>query len=80
MIGSLLSVELFTIWGTDKRSLDSQNAIYNKNNLLQINIEAGSKEFILKELGRLYINEYTVYPDFEGIKQLVKREKGLFNI
>lgn len=67
----------FTIWGTDKRSLDSQNAIYNKNNLLQINIEAGSKEFILKELGRLYINEYTVYPDFEGIKQLVKREKGL---
>ena len=70
----------FTIWGTDERSLDSQIAIYNKNNLQQINIKADSKGSILKELGRLYINEYTVYPDFEGIKQLVKREKGLFNI
>lgn len=70
----------FTIWGTDKRSLDSQNTIYDNQNLLQININADSKASILKELGRLYINEYTVYPDFEGIKSLVKREKGLFNI
>lgn len=46
----------------------------------RIDIPAANKDDIIKELNHLYINDYTVYPDFEGMSDMVNRNGGLFNI
>jgi len=46
----------------------------------KINIKAEYKADLLKELNCLYINEYSIFPDFEGMKSMIKRYGSLFNI
>ena len=45
-----------------------------------VTIPKDSKHKILAELSKLYIIEYSIFPDFEGMKNQVKLRKGLFNI
>ena len=70
----------FTIWGKKSNSLDAQSLIYNDLNLISIKVDRNKKDSILEELNRLYINEYTVYPDYKGLAGLIRRKKGLFNV
>lgn len=37
------------------------------------------KKKIIQELNNLYINDYTVYPDYRGMKNVFKKYSGLFN-
>ncbi len=46
----------------------------------KINIKAEHKQKILKELNHLYINEYSIFPDFEGMSSMIKKYGSLFNV
>ena len=37
------------------------------------------KKQIIQELNNLYINSYTIYPDFEGMRNMIKEYGSLFN-
>jgi len=67
----------FTIHGLDNSSLD--NYAERISCIKRIKIEANAKDDILDSLNKLYINEYSIYPDFEGMKKLIARRGGLFN-
>ncbi|WP_455150394.1 FRG domain-containing protein [Capnocytophaga sp.] len=69
---------VFTIHGMDK--IDLRNENYFTNNAYKIIIKAEVKQEIYKQLNWLYINEYTQYPDIKGVKGIVGRTKGFFNI
>ena len=44
------------------------------------NIKAENKKEILKDLNYLYINHYSIFPDFDGMQNMIKRTGSLFNI
>ena len=48
--------------------------------LKRINIKSDNKSKIISELNKLYINDYSIYPDFKGMSELIKRNNGLFNL
>jgi hypothetical protein len=48
--------------------------------LRRIDIKGADKSKYLKELNLLYINHYSVYPDFEGMSRTIQQNGGLFNI
>jgi len=56
----------FTIHGIDNSELDDVPDF--KRYFTRIYINAASKTNILKPLNRLYINDYSIYPDFDGIR------------
>lgn len=70
----------FTIWGKRRDKLNVQSIIYDNSNLISFKVDRHKKESILEELNGLYVNEYTIYPDYEGMAGLIRRKKGLFNI
>ena len=47
--------------------------------LHRIDLKADKSKY-LKQLNTLYINDYSVYPDFEGMSKAIKRNGGLFII
>ncbi len=46
----------------------------------RIIIKKEFKRKILDELNKLYVNDYSIYPDFAGMKNLIINRKGLFNL
>ncbi|CAL1519172.1 hypothetical protein MMC2321_02917 [Chitinophaga sp. MM2321] len=66
----------FTIHGTSEIPMDE----LAKDYLHRIQIPANCKASILEHLNMLYINDYSVYPDFEGMSKTIKAHKGLFNL
>jgi len=67
----------FTINGTDRGSLDKWDE--EKKSLDYLTIRGDKKYEILNELNLLYINEYSVYPDFDGMSEMIKKWGSLFN-
>jgi len=65
----------FMVWGKSKGCLE-QNPDY----CTSVCVPHKHKSEILDKLNKLYINEYTVYPDFKGMADMVKTRGGLFNI
>lgn len=68
----------FTIHGCNESDIGSIAIIEKFIN--RIKIDGNKKEGILKELNSLYINEYSIYPDFEGMQKMIKDTGSLFNI
>lgn len=67
----------YSIHGSDKTTLDKVKEA--KGCLYRIDIKSENKKQILVELNQMYINYYAIYPDFEGMKRMILRNKGLFN-
>ena len=70
---------VFTIHGTD-RNIDLRGEEYFVKNACKIIISKYLKKNIYDQLNRMYINEYSQYPDIKGIKEIVESRKGFFNI
>ncbi len=69
---------VFTIHGSDKNDMSKWQEF--KENSWRIKINKCHIECIKEELNRLYINYYSIYPDFAGMKSQIEYKKGLFNI
>ena len=59
----------FTLWGTDKRSLDHLTAY--KSNLATFEVPSKDKPAILESLSLLGINEFTLFSDREGLSKMI---------
>ena len=70
---------VFTIHGTD-RNIDLREEEYFVKNACKIIISKYLKKSIYDQLNRMYINEYSQYPDIKGIKEIVESRKGFFDI
>ena len=68
----------FTIQGICKEALDDITDI--KNIIRRILIKCEFKTKIIKQLNQLYVNYYSIYPDFEGMSKMIKQKGSLFNI
>jgi len=68
----------FTIHGCNETKIENMSVM--TKHITRITIKGESKKSILEELNRLYINEYSIYPDFEGMQKMVKDTGSLFNI
>ncbi len=68
----------FTIAGTGSLIFDS--SIIAKQHLEAIYIPKAAKPKILDELNMLYINDYSVYPNLEGISRMIANRGSLFNL
>jgi hypothetical protein len=69
---------VFLIWGRDKSPLESMCEV--KPYIQYIDIKESEKSNLLNELNRLFINEYAVYPDFDGMSKMIKSRGSLFNL
>lgn len=68
----------FTIHGKNKDELGSLEEF--KEYSWRIVIDKCKKEEILETLNKLYVNYYSIYPDFEGMKKQMNFKKSLFNL
>ena len=68
---------VFLIFGTDRRPFETCSAA--QPYLSYYTIPKENKERIIQELNNLYINDYTVYPDYKGMKSVFKKYGSLFN-
>lgn len=68
----------FVIWGENKTPLE-ENYFY-KHHIRTLVVGKDSKEKILDELNKLYINQLFIFPDNEGISSMIKCRGSLFNI
>jgi len=68
----------FVIWGENKTSLE-ENPFY-KYHIKKIVVDKDSKETILDELNKLYVNHFFIFPDNSGISQMIGKKGSLFNI
>lgn len=65
----------FTIHGINKCPLDCYDEA--KNNIVYITVK--NKKQIIKELNQLYINDYSIFPDFAGMSDMIDGFGSLFN-
>jgi hypothetical protein len=68
----------FMIWGEEKKDFKQMKEA--ESFLAYIEIDAVSKDDILNELNKLFINDYTIFPDFEGMKHVIEKRGSLFNV
>jgi len=68
----------FTIHGICQEALDDIGDI--KNFIRRILVKSESKTKIIRELNQLYVNYYSIYPDFDGMKNMIKQKGSLFNL
>lgn len=68
----------FTIWGTDKSSLDF--FLSYKPNLKSITISANVKPILLNSLSQLGISEFSFFSDKEGMSNSVRRSGSIFRL
>jgi hypothetical protein len=66
----------FLVWGEDT-GFDIKHQIKQKDSII---IPHNAKGKILEELNKLYINEYTVYPDYVGMRKMMESRGSLFNV
>ena len=69
---------VFTIQGEVKTPLDDLSEF--KEYSCRIIIEKTAKKELLDSLNKLYINSYSIYPDFSGMQTQMERRGGLFNL
>ena len=69
---------VFTIQGEVETPLDDLSEF--KEYSCRIVIEKTAKKKILDSLNKLYINSYSIYPDFSGMQTQMERRGGLFNL
>lgn len=67
----------FTISGRDKGSFDKWDEA--KESIDYLTVKKENKVDILSELNLLYINEYSVFPDFDGMSKMIDKWGSLFN-
>ncbi|MCI0616366.1 FRG domain-containing protein [bacterium] len=68
----------FTIHGISKVELDKVPEATDC--LERLTIKKASKKKLLNELNLLYINPYSIFPDFDGMQQMINSKGSLFNI
>jgi len=68
----------FMIWGNNKLPLEMMPPV--NNHISYVEIEEKAKPRILDELNALFVNEYSVYPDFEGMHKMINKRGSLFNL
>lgn len=68
----------FLIYGNDKTPFDEIKEV--SSFLDFFTIDKNFKEQILNELNMFYVNEYSIYPDYYGMKKMITRYGGLFNL
>ncbi len=68
----------FTIHGCSDEDLETQVKDFKEKYLIRLIIS--NKEQIHKELRMLFINEYSLYPDFEGMANQIKEDKSLYKV
>lgn len=68
----------FLIYGKDTTPFEKMNV--SKSFLKELIIDKDSKIQILNQLNMMYINDYTVYPDYNGMEKMIKRRGSLFNL
>ena len=68
----------FTIHGKCEKPFDDFKDVNDFIKRVRIKFEAKPK--ILEELNQLYVNYYSIYPDFEGMKNMIKQCGSLFNL
>ena len=68
----------FTIHGCNETAMENMDKVIKF--ITRIPINGKSKKTLLNELNQLYINEYSIYPDFDGMQKMVKDTGSLFNI
>ena len=68
----------FVIYGTDKISMNKLPEFVDY--LQSIEIQNDKRKEILKELNRLFINHYSIFPDFEGMKEQFDDYGSLYGI
>ena len=68
----------FTIHGTDKTAFEKLSIA--KKYLWYIEIHKDHRKNILDELNLLFINEYSLFPDFEGMKKQFDNFGSLYNV
>jgi hypothetical protein len=67
----------FTIHGTDVGSLDKWDEA--KNAICYLTVPKEVKAPILEELNLLYVNQYSIFPDFDGMSTMIETYGSLFN-
>ena len=68
----------FTIHGKNDDAIENMPLMME--HITRIPIDGKSKKQILEELNCLYVNEYSIYPDFEGMQKMIKDTGSLFNV
>lgn len=68
----------FTIHGTNKVEIDCLPEAIPC--IKRLDIKSSDKKKLLEELNYLYINQYSIYPDFEGMQKMIKDKGSLFNL
>lgn len=68
---------VFTIHGMCPDAMDTMPSV--KPYLKEILISHKSREKILAELKLLFINEYTIYPDHEGMRMQIEQDGSLYH-
>lgn len=68
----------FLIYGKDSTPFEQMNV--SKPYLDELIIDKNSKCKILNQLNMMYINDYTVYPDYNGMEKMIKSRGSLFNL
>ena len=67
----------FLIFGKNKQAFEENDK--SKDFLDYFIIPHRCKKKIFQELNNLYINAYTIYPDFKGMQETIKEYGSLFN-
>ena len=68
---------VFLIFGTDTHPFKTRSIA--QPYLSCYTIPKAYKKKIIQELNNLYINDYTIYPDYRGMKNVLKKYGSLFN-
>lgn len=68
----------FLIYGKNKTAFEKMNV--SKPFLKELLISKKEKKTILNQLNMMYINDYTVYPDYNGMEKMIKSRGSLFNL
>lgn len=68
----------FTIHGIQVAGIEAFPIV--QDYLMRIPVVASDKATILQELNLLYVNHYSIYPDFEGMQKVINKNYGLFNV
>ncbi len=69
---------VFTIHGLDKDIYENFPLFPRYTN--RFDIPAEDKESLMQELSQLYINDYSIYPDFQGMSDAIKNYSSLFTV
>ena len=68
----------FLIFGKNKTPFDK--VVKAENCLDYLIIDKAAKKNILSQLNMFYINDYTVFPDYNGMEKMIKKVGSLFNL